>query len=280
MRTLKRVYSLVLAISIILTIPSLNGDLVLDCPLVCPTLMCCQYMTSSLCSGENNNVTIDVGDRNVTILSQNITEVYEYRPQLMNDSTFSEILSNYSESLLYFTGSGEILILAGFNGSIFLEIVIRLSSSEGSVEDYVIVTDEGLDYNVTRIIGRTVEELSARNHILVDNVVMPLLWSGEYGSPTYSGPNNKYTNNASFDVIHWEIMFRTNDTQWLPYIEPEETEVISDGMMFFLSNGTLLDFYIISIPLGQGPPLLLYAIITLSAIIVTILITVFFKRRR
>ncbi len=243
--------------------------------------MYCQYMTSSVCSSENNNVTIDVGDRNVTILSQNITEVYEYRPQLMNDSTFSEILSNYSESFLYFTVSGEILILAGFNGSVFLEIVVRLSSSEGSVEDFVIVTDEWLDYNVTRIIGRTVEELSARNHILVDDVVMPLLWSGEYGRPTYSGPNNKYTNNASFDETHWEIMFRTNDTQGnLPYMEPEETEVISDGMMFFLSNGTLLDFYIIRVPIGQATPWLLYATIMVSAIIVTILIAVLVKRRR
>lgn len=243
--------------------------------------MSCQYTASSICSSEHNNVTIDIGDRNVTILYTNITEVYEYRPQLMNDSTFTEILTNYSESLLYFTISGEIVILAGFNESIFLEIVIRLSSQEGSIEDFVIVTDEGFDYNVARIVGRTVEELCVRNHILVDNVVMPLLWSGEYGRPTYCGPNNKYTNNASFDEIHWEIIFRTNDTQGkLPYVEPEEIEMIADGMMFFLSNGTLLDFYIVPVPIGQAPPLLLYSIITISATIGVVLVVVLYKRRK
>jgi len=234
------------------------------------------------CISECSNQTLIVDGRDLIVPCENVSGIYDSRPQLANDSIFSDIMTNYSEFFYSFYVTNTQIILPGMNGSTFFEVAVQLDSASGPVVGYHVVTEESLEYNMTMILNRAIEELQLRHHTLEGNIVRPVLWAGEWGLPTYGGPNNFYLENATFDSLHWEILFKTNNTQYSNQggLEVHEIPVITNAIMIFLSNGTLLDFYMEPIPLSDGSPVLFYAIAAISATVVIGIVLLFVRRRR
>jgi hypothetical protein len=181
-----------------------------------------------------------------------MTTLFDFRPQLSDDPLLEDIISPNREAIFYFLGAGDTILLCGFNQTMFVEIVLNLTSQYGPISSHWVHTDEGFTCNLTEVVARTLDELDTRQHVLIEDRMHVFLWSGQYGRPTFAGPNNYYIGNATFDEVHWEVFFRTNATQGSVHDQPwEEHEVNAEAMMYFSSNGTLLDFHIVIVPLGS-----------------------------
>jgi hypothetical protein len=116
-------------------------------------------------------------------------------------------------------------------------------------------TDEGFACNLTEVVARTLEDLDARQHMLIDDRVHVVLWSGQNGLPTFDGPNNYYVGNATFDEVH------------------------ADAMMYFSADGSFLDFHIVYVPFDNLSPIP-WTLIMISGIAVACIGLVVIRGRR
>jgi hypothetical protein len=217
----------------------------------------------------NNNTYNYVGNDIETILGESYSSV-------LDNDTVKQYLSPYNGLFFYAwtayaTDEFITLFVAGFNESVFIELVLTVDKDHQRIlKVQSFFTDQDLDTSFKYILSRALEEAASRSiqlaeirngnssSIQVPETGLPAIWTSNITGKSLSEValvpqeifyTHPYLGN-NFTRLHWEVILSisTKQTVRMPLNQERVVEVINRMIMIFSLNGTLLE-------ISKGPSL-------------------------